>query len=67
MDYQQQEFYSCNQAKTYWLVYCFLIRSFSETISTYTVEITLYVMNQRSPAEGKGKGQKLIAQGIALG
>ena len=24
-------------------------------------------LNQRSPAEGKGKGQKLLAQGIALG
>ena len=26
-----------------------------------------YALNQRSPAEGKGKGQKLLAQGIALG
>ena len=24
-------------------------------------------LNQRSPAEGKGKAQKLLAQGIALG
>ena len=42
------------------------------------VEITQYALNQRSPAEGKGKaqklqkqhalkGQKLLAQGIALG
>ncbi|MGO5105848.1 hypothetical protein ACTQ3Y_08800, partial [Segatella copri] len=28
---------------------------------------TPYALNQRSPAEGKGKGQKLLAQGIALG
>ena len=26
-----------------------------------------YALNQRSPAEGKGKGQKLLAQGNALG
>ena len=26
-----------------------------------------HALNQRSPAEGKGKGQKLFAQGIALG
>ena len=26
-----------------------------------------HTLNQRSPAEGKGKGQKLLAQGIALG
>ena len=26
-----------------------------------------HALNQRSPAEGKGKGQKLLAQGIALG
>ena len=26
-----------------------------------------HAQNQRSPAEGKGKGQKLLAQGIALG
>ena len=26
-----------------------------------------HVLNQRSPAEGKGKGQKLLAQGNALG
>ena len=26
-----------------------------------------YALNQRSPAEGKGKGQKLLAQGVALG
>ena len=32
-----------------------------------TVEITQYALNQRSPAEGKGKGQKSLAQGIALG
>ena len=44
------------------------------------VEITQYALNQRSPTEGKGnvqklsgkpphalKGQKLLAQGIALG
>ena len=42
------------------------------------VEIAQYALNQRSPAEGKGKGQKLqkqhalkgqkpLAQGIALG
>ena len=31
------------------------------------VEITQYALNQRSPSEGKGKGQKLLAQGIALG
>ena len=30
----------------------------SEKISTCTVEITQYALNQRSPAEGKGKGQK---------
>ena len=36
-------------------------------ILTCTVLITLYALNQRSPAEGKGKGQKLLAQGIALG
>ena len=35
--------------------------------STCTVEITQYALNQRSPAEGKGKGQKLLAQGTALG
>ena len=34
---------------------------------TCTVEITQYALNQRSPAEGKGKGQNLLAQGIALG
>ena len=34
---------------------------------TCTVEITQYALNQRSPAEGKGKGQKLLAQGTALG
>ena len=28
---------------------------------------TPYALNQRSPAEGKGKGQKLLAQGITLG
>ena len=27
---------------------------------TCTVEITLHALNQWSPAEGKGKGQKLI-------
>ena len=27
---------------------------------TYTVEITQHTLSQRSPAEGKGKGQKLI-------
>ena len=32
-----------------------------------TVEITQYALNQRSPAEGKGKGQKFLAQGDALG
>ena len=26
-----------------------------------------HTLNQRSPAEGKGKGQKLLAQGNALG
>ena len=26
-----------------------------------------HALNQRSPAEGKGKGQKLLAHGIALG
>ena len=26
-----------------------------------------HALNQRSPAEGKGKGQDLLAQGIALG
>ena len=26
-----------------------------------------HALNQRSPAEGKGKGQKPLAQGIALG
>ena len=26
-----------------------------------------HALNQRSPAEGKGNGQKLLAQGIALG
>ena len=26
------------------------------------VEITQYALNQRSPAEGKGKGQKFLAQ-----
>ena len=26
-----------------------------------------HALNQRSPAEGKGKGQKHIAQGTALG
>ena len=26
-----------------------------------------HALNQRSPAEGKGKGQKLLAQGNALG
>ena len=26
-----------------------------------------HAQSQRSPAEGKGKGQKLLAQGIALG
>ena len=26
-----------------------------------------YALNQRSPAEGKGKGQKLLAQGNTLG
>ena len=31
------------------------------------VEIIQYALNQRSPAEGKGKGQKFLAQGIALG
>jgi hypothetical protein len=30
--------------------------------STCTVEITQYALNQRSPAEGKGKGQKLLAR-----
>ena len=38
-----------------------------EIITTCTVEITQYALNQRSPAEGKGKGQKLLAQGDALG
>ena len=28
---------------------------------TYTVEITQHALSQRSPAEGKGKGQKFIA------
>ena len=27
---------------------------------TYTVEITQHALSQRSPAEGKGKGQKFI-------
>lgn len=31
------------------------------------VEITQYALNQRSPAEEKGKGQKFLAQGDALG
>ena len=31
------------------------------------VEITQHALNQRSPTEGKGKGQKLLAQGNALG
>ena len=26
------------------------------------VEITQYALNQRSPSEGKGKGQKLLAR-----
>ena len=30
--------------------------------STCTVEITQYALNQRSPAEGKGKAQKLQKQ-----
>ena len=45
---------------------------------TYTVEITLHALSQRSPAKGKVKGkssykqhalkgQKLLAQGNALG
>ena len=38
-----------------------------EIITTSAVEITQYALNQRSPAEGKGKGQKLLAQGDALG
>ena len=29
--------------------------------------IAPHALNQRSPAEGKGKGQKLLAQGNALG
>ena len=31
------------------------------------VFIKQHALNQRSPAEGKGKGQKLLAQGNALG
>ena len=31
------------------------------------VSIQQHALNQRSPAEGKGKGQKLLAQGSALG
>ena len=34
---------------------------------TYTVEITQHTLSQRSPAESIGKGQKLLAQGNALG
>ena len=34
---------------------------------TCTVEITLHALSQRSPAESIGKGQKLLAQGNALG
>ena len=31
------------------------------------VSIQQHALNQRSPAEGKGKGQKLLAQGNTLG
>ena len=37
------------------------------TNTIFTLEIIQYALNQRSPAEGKGKGQKFLAQGIALG
>ena len=30
------------------------------------VSFAPHALNQRSPAEGKGKGQKPLAQGIAL-
>mgnify|MGYP000352792202 CR=1 FL=1 len=42
-----------------------VFRAYSTIKKTnYTVKTGL---NQRSPAEGKGKAQKLLAQGIALG
>ena len=31
------------------------------------VSIQQHALNQRSPTEGKGKGQKLLAQGNTLG
>ena len=31
------------------------------------VSIQQHALNHRSPAEGKGKGQKLLAQGNTLG
>ena len=34
---------------------------------TYTVEITQHTLSQRLPAESIAKGQKLLAQGNALG
>ena len=36
------------------------------TVSSFA-SFAPHALNQRSPAEGKGKGQKLLAQGIALG
>ena len=43
------------------------VKKTTNTIFTCTLEIIQYALNQRSPAEGKGKGQKSLAQGIALG
>ena len=43
------------------------VKKTTNTIFTCTLEIIQYALNQRSPAEGKGKGQKFLAQGIALG
>jgi hypothetical protein len=40
---------------------------YHKTMQACTVEITQYALNQRSPAEGKGKGQKFLARGDALG
>ena len=41
------------------------VKKTTNTIFTCTLEIIQYALNQRSPAEGKGKGQKSLAQGIA--
>ena len=58
--------YDKYQLCSIWVNYAYFCMWFKYGLKSQKLQKQL-ALNQRSPAEGKGKGQKLLAQGIALG